>query len=52
MKVIPSYDQAKAIGQATLGEGNYVVFQYVQKRSNLTLFGVEQVGTERRIWSQ
>ena len=52
MKVIPSYDQAKDIGQAAFGEGNFTVFQYNQKRSNLTLFGVEEKRTERRIWSQ
>lgn len=51
MKVIPSYDQAKAIGQGLFGEGNFIVFQYAQQRTNLTLFGVEEKATERRIWS-
>lgn len=51
-KIIPSHQQAEAIGNRSFGPGQFVVFEYVQARSNLTLFGVERTSDQRRIWSQ
>ena len=52
MNVIPSYDQAKAIGEKRFGKGKFLVFQYTQKSSKLTLFGAECLRTEERVWMQ
>tara|TARA_Y100001951_G_scaffold65187_1_gene52348 strand:+ start:280 stop:447 length:168 start_codon:yes stop_codon:yes gene_type:complete len=51
-KIIPSHQQAQDIGNRAFGPGTFVVFEYVQARSNLTLFGAERISDQRRIWSQ
>jgi hypothetical protein len=43
MNIIPSEDQAERIGERLTGgkrDRDFIVFWYVQKWTNLTLFGV------------